>query len=42
MAYQEVLKNKLATGYSFEPINCFLLTLKAIFEIIDYFASKDK
>jgi hypothetical protein len=33
-AYQEVLRSALPTEYSFEPVKCPLLTLKAIIEIV--------
>ena len=42
MAYQEVLRGALPTGYSFESIKCPLLILKAIFKIVDHFAVEDK
>ncbi|CAG8603663.1 10588_t:CDS:2 [Funneliformis caledonium] len=42
MAYQKVLRGALPTGYSFKSVKCPLLTLKAIFEIVDHFAVEDK
>ena len=39
-AYQEVLKTKEATGYSYHFVDCPFLTRKALYEIVDHFAKR--